>query len=42
MEKAASLVILEGARICQKSGSHLLIETVSASVVESLKCYVFV
>ena len=41
-EEAPSLAMLEGAYVCQKTGSLPLIETVSASVVESLKCYVFV
>ena len=42
MEEAPSLAMLEEAYVFQSIGSHPLIETVSASVVESLKCYVFV
>ena len=42
MEEAPSLAMLEEAYVFQGIGSLPLIETVSASVVESLKCYVFV
>ena len=42
MEGACLVAMLEGDYVCLNSGSHLLIETVSASVVESRKCCVFV
>ena len=42
MEEAYLLAMLKGAYCGQNTGSHPLIESVSALLVESLKCCVFV
>lgn len=42
MEGACLVVMLEGDFVCWNSGNYLLNESVSASMVESRKCCVFV